>query len=80
MENDKRTGQKPIPDNLDDWLTPEQLAMLHQIEGFGWELKFIRRPVFQDPIPVLVSNNGTKIGVLEKDGRINMDPDITIRD
>ncbi len=80
MENDKRTGQLAIPDNLEDWLTPEQTQMLHQIETFGWELKFIRRPVFQDPIPVLVSNDGKKIGVLEKDGRINMDPDITLRD
>ena len=80
MDNDKRTGQKPIPDNIDDWLTPEQKQMLHQIETFGWVLKFIRRPVFQDPIPVLVSDDGKKIGILEKDGRINMDPDINLRD
>ena len=80
MENDKRSGQLPIPDNLDDWLTPEQTQMLHQIESFGWHLDFIRRPVFQDPIVVLVSDDGKKIGILEKDGRINMEPDINIRD
>ena len=80
MDNDKRTGQLAVPDNLEDWLTPEQMQMLHQIESFGWKIKFIRRPVFQDPVIVLVSDNGKKIGVLEKDGRINMDPDITLRD
>ncbi len=80
MDNDKRTGQQAVPDNLEDWLTPEQMQMLHQIESFGWKIKFIRRPVFQDPIIVLVSDNEKKIGVLEKDGRINMDPDITLRD
>ena len=80
MDNDKRTGQEAIPDNLDDWLTPDQTQMLHQIESFGWRLKFIRRPVFQDPIVILVSDDGKKIGVLEKDGRVNMDPNITIRD
>jgi len=80
MENDKRSGQEPIPDNLDDWLTPEQIQMLHQIESFGWHIKFIRRPVFQDPVVVLVSDDNKKIGVLEKDGRINMEPDIIIRD
>lgn len=80
MENDKRTGQLAVPDNLEDWLTPEQVQMLHQIESFGWKIKFIRRPVFQDPIVVLVGDDEKKIGILEKDGKINMDPDITIRD
>ena len=80
MDNDKRTGQEAIPDNLDDWLTPDQKQMLHQIESFGWRLKYIRRPVFQDPIVILISDDGKKIGVLEKDGRVNMEPDITIRD
>ena len=80
MDNDKRTGQLAIPDNLEDWLSEEQMQMLHQIESFGWHIKFIRRPVFQDPIIVLVSDDGKKIGILEKDGKINMDPDITRRD
>ena len=80
MDNDKRTGQEAVPDNLDDWLTPEQMQMFHQIESFGWRIKFIRRPVFQDPIVVLVSDNEKNIGILEKDGRINMNPDITLRD
>ena len=80
MENDKRTGQEAIPSNLEDWLNPDQMQMLHQIESFGWSLKFIRRPVFKDPIVVLISNDGKKIGILEKDGRINMEPDIVLRD
>ena len=80
MDNDKRTGQLAVPDNLEDWLSEEQTQMLHQIESFGWHIKFIRRPVFQDPIVVLVSDDGKKIGILEKDGKINMDPDITLRD
>jgi len=80
MDNDKRTGQQAIPDNLEDWLSPEQMQMLHQIESFGWKIKFIRRPVFQDPIIVLVGDDEKKIGILEKDGRINMDPDIVLRD
>lgn len=80
MDNDKRTGQQAVPDNLEDWLTPEQMQMLHQIESFGWKIKFIRRPVFQDPIVILVGDDEKKIGILEKDGKINMDPDITLRD
>jgi hypothetical protein len=80
MDKEKRHGNDPIPENLEDWLTQDQLDALNQVGNFGWQLKFIRRPVFQDPIVILISNNGEKIGLLEKDGRIKMDPDITIRD
>jgi hypothetical protein len=79
MDNDKRTGQQAIPDNLEDWLSQDQLDALHQIRNFGWEIKFIRRPAFQDPIVVIYCSD-SNIGVLEKDGKINMNPDITIRD
>lgn len=80
MDDDKRTGEKPIPENLQQVLNEFQLLALHRIEGFGWELRFVRRPLFQAAIPVVVNSDGTSIGVLEEDGRINMEPDIQIRD
>ena len=85
MDNDKgdrekRHNEAPIPDNLEDWLTEEQLLALKHVESFGWQLKFIRRPAFQDPIVVLFSADGNKIGVMEKDGKIDMNPDITLRE
>lgn len=80
MDKEKRHNDVPIPDNLEDWLTEDQLMALKHVESFGWELKFIRRPAFQDPIVVLFNSNGNKIGVLEKDGKIDMNPDIIIRD
>ncbi len=80
MENEKRHNDDPIPKNLEDWLSQDQLDALNQIRNFGWELKFIRRPVFQDPIVVVICSDGNKVGVLEKDGKINMNPGITIRD
>jgi hypothetical protein len=80
MDDDKRTGEQPVPDNLQEVLSEFQLLALHRIEGFGWELRFVRRPLFQAAIPVVVNSDGTSIGVLEEDGRINMEPDIQIRD
>jgi hypothetical protein len=80
MDDDKRTGEEPIPENLQQVLNEFQLLALHRIEGFGWELRFVRRPLFQAAIPVVVNNDGTSIGVLEEDGRINMEPDIQIRE
>ena len=80
MDNEKRHGDDPIPKNIEDWLTQDQLDALNQISNFGWELKFVRRPAFQDPIAVVYRADGNKIGVLQKDGKIDMSPDITIRD
>ena len=34
-------------------LTHQQLATLHSMEQFQWELRFVRRPLFDAPIPVL---------------------------
>ena len=79
MDDEKRNREDPIPDNLEEILSEFQLMALHRIQGFGWDLRFVRRPAFQEPIPVVFSADGSKIGVLEEDGRINMDPDIKLR-
>ena len=79
MDDEKRDRADPIPDNLDEILSEFQFMALRRIEGFGWELRFVRRPAFQEVIPVIFSSDGSKIGVLEEDGRINMEPDIKLR-
>jgi hypothetical protein len=79
METEKRRGDNPVPDQGIEMLTELQRLALLRIEGFGWRLHFIRRPLFQDPVAVVVDGAGQKIGVLEEDGRINMDPDIKVR-
>ena len=76
---DKRTGQPAIPDNIEDWLNHTQQQILKKIEGLGFKLIFMRRPVFQDPIPVVINDKGNKIGILETDGRLNMEPDLVLR-
>jgi len=80
MDSEKRKGDKPVPDRLDEVLNEMQMLALHQIEGFGWQLKFVRKPLFQEPVPVVFSAEGDKIGILEEDGRINMEPDIKLRE
>jgi hypothetical protein len=49
------------------------------IEGYGWRLHFIRRPLFQEPVPVVIDGDGRKIGILEEDGTLNREPDIIVR-
>lgn len=76
---EKRKDMVPVPDNLDELLNPHQLRALRQIEVFGWQLHFVRRPLFQEPVPVILSPEGDKYATLELDGRINMTPDSAMR-
>ena len=80
MDREKRKGDEPVPDNATEMLNQLQILALRQIESFGWRLRFIRRPLFQDPVAVVADGDGVKIGILEEDGRINMQPDIKIRE
>lgn len=80
MDREKRIGEKAIPENLQDLLSELQMLALRRMESFGWTLRFVRRPLFQEPIPVVFSADGETIGVLEEDGRVNMQPDIEVRE
>ena len=60
-------------------LTPAQLAALPTLELFQWKLRFVRRPLFCDPIPVLVAADGVRFVVLEPDGSLNENPGFRIR-
>ncbi|UCC57167.1 MAG: hypothetical protein JSU75_05405 [Gammaproteobacteria bacterium] len=77
---DKRYTEVPVPDNLDEYLNEAQLRTLRKVEDFGWQLAFIRRPLFQEILPVVVSDDGVKHGVLEEDGSINMHHKLLIRE
>jgi hypothetical protein len=79
MNTDKRTGQPPVPENLEDWLNNTQLQILRKIEEMGFKLIFMRRPLLEDPVPIVINNQGNQIGVLEKDGRVNTEVHIELR-
>ena len=60
-------------------LTPAQLEALATLEQFSWKLRFVRRPMFHDPIPIVFSPDGARFIVLEADGTINDNPGFKIR-
>jgi hypothetical protein len=80
MKEDKRTGEKAVPDNVGDYLNNLQQEILDKIEQHGWTLKFVRRPPEDPPIIVIEDKKGKEIGVLEEDGAINYESGILIRD
>lgn len=80
MDKHRRKGEKPIPDNLGDTLNKSQLFSLPILERFGWELQFVRRSQSSKAVPIVCNTEGTMIGVLEDDGRLNLQVDVQVRD
>ncbi len=60
-------------------LSPAQLSVLATMEQFQWKLRFVRRPMFQAPVPVLIAADGVRFVALEPDGTINENPGFKIR-
>ncbi|MEN8130800.1 MAG: hypothetical protein ABFS45_11525 [Pseudomonadota bacterium] len=80
MEEEKRKGVSPIPESLKEVLNEAQLRVLNKMEGFGWMLRFVRRPLFQGVVPVLFHPDSKQHGVLENDGTLNLQSDSKIRE
>ena len=78
-QTEKRGYDQPIPRDLDSCMNRDQKHMLQQLQNFGWHIRFVRRPLFDQPIIVLSSGDGKQVGVLEPDGRLNLHGNITLR-
>ena len=76
---ERRTGYKELSSVLKRQLNDAQLMTLRGLESFGWELKFIRRKPFQEPIAVIFDGDRKKFAVLEADGSLNESPSFEIR-
>lgn len=68
------------PQALRAGLTPAQLEALQTLEFFGWTLAFVRRPAFQDPVPVVFDRDGRRHAVLRADGTLDESPGVRLRD
>lgn len=76
---ERRTGKSDHATLLAD-LTPAQQATVQTMETFHWRLKFVRRPLFKTPIPVLFNRDGDRYVVVNEDGTIDENPALKLRD
>ena len=60
-------------------LNEAQRDALGELERYGWELKFVRWPLFQPCIPVLYDPDRKGYAILETDGSLNVHPPFRIR-
>ncbi|MDI9238311.1 hypothetical protein QLQ15_05220 [Lysobacter sp. LF1] len=55
-------------------LTDAQRRTLEELEHFQWTLEFVRRPMFQDPVPVLYDRARKRCVALLPDGTLDEAP------
>ncbi len=79
-EQERRSEHAPKDAVLRAGLSEAQLKTLKTMEQFGWMLRFVRKPLFRDPVPVLFDRAGARYVVLERDGTIDEQPTIKVRD
>jgi hypothetical protein len=79
MESERRKGMAPVPEKLNEVLNDAQLSSLQKLEGFGWNLQFVRRPLFQQVIPVMHHPDNGTLCVMRDDGTLDIQPDIQFR-
>ena len=76
---ERRQGQKAVPDDVFTRLTELQRLSLARLESFGWTIRLVRRPLFEDQVIVVADPTGKDVAILDEDGQLDRDTPITIR-
>lgn len=80
MTSERRNPEPPDTGALRAGLTSAQANAVATLELFGWTLRFVRRPLFRDPVPVVFDKDGTRWIVVDADGNLDENPELDIRD
>ncbi len=76
---ERRGAMQPVPENLDDYLTPDQRKALMLLEQVGWSVAFVRRSRHIPPIIVVSCSGGEEFGVLLDNGEVDFPSDLKLR-
>ena len=76
---ERRKNKEPVPDNLEDFLTKNQLKSLSKLETQNWFLWFVRRPSGQAPVPFLLELELGYVAIIESDGSLNREHGFAFR-
>lgn len=76
---DKRGTQEPVPQNLRSSINDSQYRALMCLKRFGWQLAFVRRPLFESATVVILSPEGKQYALIEEDGSLDLNPSMVLR-
>lgn len=79
VDKERRSNGKPPAARLMRDLNEAQRMTLTSLEQFGWDLKFVRHPLFLPPIPIVWDPDHKKYAVLEPDGSLNEKAALNVR-
>lgn len=79
VSKERRIGVHAIPEDIKSRMTGLQHGTLARLEGFGWSIKFVRRPLFQEQVIVIVDPAGLDHAILREDGTMDRNIDFPIR-
>ena len=68
---ERRQMAERSPSVLRAQLNDAQRQTLGELERFGWQIQFVRRPLFQDPVPVVVDGDRKQYAVLTPEGDLD---------
>ena len=79
MAKERRTDLKLTQDDVYQFLNSKQLTALRESAIFGWKIRFIRRPLFLEPVIVLYNARYDIVGILNLEGQIDMESEVDVR-
>lgn len=69
-QREKRGIQPEVPFGYEALLTDPQRMRIDACRRFGWELHFIRRPLFLEPTIVMIDAKNTKTWQVTDEGEL----------
>ena len=79
MAEDRRSTGNPVPCSFHQVLNEAQRFSLRRLEAFGWILRFIRQPPFQENLVVLVHPDSGDLMAMDEDGNPAAIPELRLR-
>jgi len=80
MAKERRRAIPPRRYEMLGELTDQQRFRLRNYERFGFQLQFVRHPVFDHPFPVLHDPATNRYALLEADGSLDYNHHLTVRE
>lgn len=79
-DRERRKTEHELISALKRDLTDDQRDTLTQLERFGWTLKFVRHPPFQEPTAVILNPDTRRFAVIGADGKLDEQASLLFRD
>jgi len=76
---EKRRVDRQPPNSLKRDLNQAQLIALSNLEKFGWDLKFVRRPTLERAIPFVFDYDRKHYAILKIDGTLDETSRLSVR-